>query len=337
MSQYKVLIKNKDNTTQWEMPFQSGMIEETHNSIDTATLYVDYPSLKRYLAKQNITPQELFEGGFMNVYIYRDNVLKFGGFIADVGYQKYEKDFNVVLGIKSWLAYFENIYYTGTFNNTDQGLIAWDAISASNDVGLTLGSISPTKTRGEKTYDHDDVAKIVLNWTSDKTEEGYEIDVSPSKVITIAGQIGTERIKLRLEDGFNIVEYSLQVGLVGKVFNKGYIRGGKNGDDQIIRTFETESSYVDAWHTQEDLIQETNVEDTGILDDRIIKHIEQRKNPVRILSLKLTANNPSVTEYSKGDWVKVILPDVGINEMKRIHKKSIYFGDGETVSLEFKT
>ncbi len=328
------MAKNKANTSQWEIPYESGLIEWNLNNVHTAQLYVNFKYLSDYLSKQNTAVKDLFESGFLNINIYNGANLSFAGFLADVSYNKYAAgDFNVNLGVKSWLAYFENRLYSGSFTATDQGQIAWSAINAVNDIGLTQGTITATKNR-DRTYKYDNVQKIVTHLSNNEILQGFEFDISNQKVFSAGSRIGIDRPTI-IFDEHNIIEYTLDVGLVGKIFNKGYILGGGIGDTQIVRSYDAGNSYVNNWYRLEGLIQDVNVEETVNLDDKVQNFITQMKDPVRKLKIKAEVNSPLISLYSVGDGVRVVLPDVSINEIKRIEKKSVYFGAEEYVTLEF--
>lgn len=334
MSVYKVLAKNKDMSEEWELPFKSAAVDWNHNNVHTSSIYVDFVYLQEYLARQNTTPKNLFETEFINIEIYRDDALFFAGYLADVNYQKYSEAFNVTLGVKSWLGYFENRYYSGRFDGVDAGEIAWSAIGAVNDIGVTEGLIEETKDR-DRGYVDDDVAKIVKQLTSDEIIDGFEFDISNSKVFSVKETIGTTLPNIIFEEGSNVYEYSLGVKLVGGVFTDGIILGGGMGDKQIRRTYNAGSLYEDKWYRQQALLKDVNVEDVGILDDKVEQFITQRKDPQRVLTVKVQSIRPELTDYQHGDTVRVRLPSIEVDGMMRIKKKSVYFGGDEYVNLEF--
>lgn len=333
MSQYRIILKNKAEIVQWELPYKSALLDWRLNSIHTGTIYVDFVFLRDYLAAQGVTPKNLFESGFTNVYIFREGTLIFAGFVSDVRYQKYTQAFTVEIGIKSWLGYFENRYHTAVYTGVDQGDIAWAAIDATNDIGITEGTITATKNRN-RTYSNDDVAKIVVQLNKEAIIDGYYFDISNQKVFTAGPTIGSDRENIIFDEG-NIYDFTVGVKLVGGVFTDGIILGGGVGEDQIVRTYDAGSTYEDAWYKQEALINDINVEDTGVLDDKIEQFVELRKNPIRVLTFKTQVDQPLVTLYNVGDRVRVRLPEAEIDELKRIKKKTLFIGESEYVQLEF--
>lgn len=333
MSQFKVIVTNKAENTQWELPYQSAEVSWNLNDVHTANIYIDGPSLIKYIEKQGSTPKDVLVDGWRNIYIYQDDTLIFAGYIADVMYQKYERDFNVQVGVKSWLGYFENRIYTGSFTNTDQGSIAWQVINAVNDIGITMGTIDATKNR-DRTYSYDDVRKVVRQLTIDEILEGYEFDITNAKVFTAKARIGQDRPNI-IFDEYNIMDYTSHMKTVGGVFNRAYILGGNVGDEQIIRNYDAGSTYTDDWYRLETVINDINVQETDNLDDKVEKFVDIYKSPITPLSMKVATTNPASTAYGHGDGVRVRLPDAEIDAIRRIRKKTLYFGDNEYISLEF--
>ncbi len=334
MSQYKVYVKNKALSSTWILPVNSGLIDYRLNNVHSGTVYIGLRYLIDYLAKQGTNPKELFESGFMNMYIEQDDALIFAGYISDVRYKKYAQAANCEVGFKSWLGYFENRYYSGSFTTTDQGTIAWTALNAVNDIGITAGTIDTT-TSHTKTFNEDDVAKIVKNFSKDNIADGFDFDISHAKVLTIKDHIGVSRPEVQFVDGRNIKDADCSVKLVGSVFTDGKILGGGIGEDQIVRTYDAGAGYETAWHKQEALINDVNVENTAILDGKIQKYVEKHKSPIRVVSFKTLVSNPSFQSYAVGDDVKVKIPDYSIDDMLRVRKKTLYFGQDEYVNLEF--
>jgi len=334
MSAYKIIAKNKAATQQWELPFESATLERNLNNVHTASINVSYAYLSDYLGRQNTTPKDLFENAWINIYIYKDNNLIFGGFLCDVVYNKSSGSFTVQLGCKSWLAYFENRLYSGIITATDAGMIAWNALNSVNDIGITQGTITATKTR-DRTYKYDDVCKIVVNLGSLQIQEGFEFDLSNLKVFTVVSRIGSDKPTIIFDD-FNVIDYSLSVGLVGKLFNYGTVLGSGMDDNQLARTYDAGSAYQTNWYKQEALLQETDIPETVTLDDDIKKYVELRKNPIRTLTLKATVASPIFENYDVGDGVVINLPDISMAATKRIVKKTLTFGGTEeNVNLEF--
>lgn len=333
MLAYKVIAKNKALDQQWELPFERGMVEWNLNDVGVASLTVSQKYLAGYLSKQGITLKDLFESGWLNNYIYYGDDQIFAGFFSNVVYSKIESSFTVELGIKSWLAYFENQLYSGSFSNTDAGNIAWQCIDAVNDIGIIQGTITATKNR-DRTYDDDDVAKIIKHLSNNEILDGFEFEIGNNKILTVASRIGSDKPAV-VFDEHNIIEFYLQVGLVGQVFNYGKILGAGIGDTQLSRTYDAGQSYVDSWYRLKKLFQAVNVVEAATLDDKVKKYIEDSKNPVRLLSLKVDNSSPLFTEYSVGDGVRINLPEVGIDEIKRIKKKILTFGSEEFVELQF--
>lgn len=236
MSQYKIIVKNKALSQQWELPFKSCVIDWRLNSINTAMIYVDFVYLNHALVAQETTAKALFESEFMNVYIYSGDTLLFAGFISGVRYQKYTNAFNVEISVKSWLAYFENRYYTATIAGTDAGTIAWNAINSVNDIGITSGTITATKNR-DRTYKNDAVSKIVIQLTKDAIIDGYDFSISNSKAFNVSADLGNTLPEIRFGES-NVYDWSVSVGLVGSVFTDGIILGGGIGQDQLVRTYD---------------------------------------------------------------------------------------------------
>lgn len=331
MSAYKIIVKNKDETSQWELPYESGTIIWNLNNVNTCSILVDMNFLNDYLIKQNNTINNLFESGFTNFYLYKNEILLFAGFISGVSYIATGGQKQVRIDAKSWLAYFQNRFYTGVFTATDAGDIAWGLISAVNDISITKGTITATKNR-DRTYFYDEVAKSIINLSYLNIDQGFDFDISNNKVFTAVPRLGSNYENI-IFDEQEIINYSISVGLVNTIINKGYIFGGGLGDNQIIRDYALGAPYTTNWFILEGKTQLVNVEDTNILDDSVKRFVELKKLPVKVIKIKVT--NKFVDNYNVGDGVKVKIQNLAINDIFRVKKKTVYFGDDESIDLEF--
>lgn len=331
MSAYKVIVKNKAGTSQWELPFENGQVVWNLNNIHTCSLVVDMVYLRDYLVAQSSTLKTLFETGWLNFYLYKDNVLLFAGYIASVTYSVSGGRAQVRIDVKSWLGYFASRFYTGDFSATDAGDIAWGLINAVNDISITKGTVTATKTR-DRSYKNDEVAKSVIGLSYLNLDSGFDFDISNAKVFTAVPRLGSDFANIVFDEA-DILSYSIPVGLVGTVINKGIIFGGGIGDSQVIRTYTLGAPYTTNWFTLEGKTQSVNVEDTTVLDDAVTQLVELRKNPVRTIKLKVT--NKFVDDYNVGDGIKIKIPDLTIDDILRVKKKTLNFGDEDTIDLEF--
>lgn len=331
MSAYKIIFKNKALSQQWEIPYESGVVAWNLDSVHTFQITVNLVYLRDYLATQNNTIQGLFETSFLNVYLYKDGVLIFAGFVADVQYKTSGANITAQVNCKSWLGYFENRFYSGAFSATDAGDIAWGLINAVNDISITKGTVTATKNR-DRTYVYDEVAKSVIALSILNLSSGLDFDITNQKVFTAVPRLGADYANI-IFDVEEIIDYTVNVGLVGTVINKGYIMGGGIGDDQIVRDYSLGSSYTDNWYRLEGKTQDVNVEDTDVLDDKVTQLVELRKNPYRLIKIRVTTK--FFDSYGHGDGVTVKIPDLSINDIFRVKKKTLNFGNDEFVDLEF--
>lgn len=331
MSAYKIIAKNIGETAQYEIPFQTGTITWNLNNVHTASINVNFKYLKDYLEIQGVTLQQFFENTLMSFYIYKDNILFWAGILSNVRYSKNSGNQSITIDLKSWLAYFQNRFYSGTFSNVDQGDIGWSCINSVNDISITKGIVTATKNR-DRTYFYDDVYKIVTGLSSFNINDGMDFDITNEKVYTALPRLGSDRNNI-IFDEYEIINYNLQVGLLGTIINKAYIFGGGIGDSQVIRNYSVTTPYISNWHILEGKTQEINVEDTGVLDDKVTALVEQKKLPYRVLKIRVT--DKFINDYSHGDGVIVNIPDISVSGIYRIKKKTVYFGDKDEVDLEF--
>lgn len=330
MSQYKIIVKNILETYQWELPWENGNISYNLNNVHVATINVNYSYLLDYLRNQDIGFRDFFEGGLSKYFIYENGVLIFGGFLSEVTFDKRENAQNIQIVLKSWLAYFAQRLYSGVFTAIDAGEIGWQMVDAVNDIGVTKGTVTATKTR-DRTYDKDDVLKNLTLLSSLNIDEGFDFEISPLKVYTAVPRLGSDRNNIIFQEP-DILRYQLKVGVLGTIVNKGYILGGGMGEGQKVRTYDVGSPYSDNFYVQEAKTQLSNVEDTTILDDTVKNFVELRKEPVRVL--KVTVSNKFEGSYNYGDGVVIKIPDLSVDGIYRIKKKVKYF-EKPDIDLEF--
>ena len=335
MFQYKIAITNRDGSLKWVLPYESGSVTLVHNAICTAQVNVSYAYLEKSFKSQGIDILSFFKDGVKLAYFYEDDVLIFGGFIAQASIQNQGNSDTLTIDFKSWLAYFENVFYTGIFTDVDGGLIAWDVINNLNEIAITQGTITPSKIR-TRPYTDESVAKILPALSSDNLIEGFDFSISPQKVLTVAPSIGSvlANVIFRLS---NTNTYKLDIPLFGSVINKGKLYGGNVDGVQVLGNYDAGVIYKNGWFTQTEIIEDISLTEQDTVDDRIQKEIETNKLPVDVFSCTVQNSlpSPSSKTYGTGDTVTVKLENFDVVLTKRIKQKKINFGSDQNVELEF--
>lgn len=330
---WKINLYNKSNVYQVELPFQSISITKTLNDIWTAEVQVSYFILKEWLENQNTTVEQVLTSGFKWASFLRNEVVMFNGILCEVNMDGSGEDISVTLTFKSWLSYFSRRLTSEVYTSTDAGAIAWDLIDkaqaiTNGDIGITQGTIATTKDR-DRTFDNDDIADSIIKMTADNVKDGFDMEISDTKVFTVSSRLGSDKPQI-VFDEINLDSWSLAYTLGLNLTNRVLALG-----NQINTTENSSGSQQTDWYLLEGKISHLGVIETSTLQDHALAYLTENQDVRIIPSVSIVNISYEITDYDIGDSVTVKIGDI-IEDLYRIKSKTIDVSDtDEKVSLEF--
>jgi len=329
---YTFKVYNKAGSDVWVIPFENINLSEELNVGVTGNLNINYLALKRYANELSTTPDAILGNTYREWKLYKDDTLFYAGILLHrkiAGSKSQATSYSVnFAGYEALLAN----RYTGNagdwaYSATDSADIAWDLIdqtqndsSTYGDVGITRG-LHPNCTDRDRTCRYDNILDVIKKMSNANVANGYDWEMTPLKVFNIYATKGTAQTNLILDD-FNIISWTNNRGLTGKIANRVIVQGGGTGDD-IVSEMVEDTSLMDDWYLQETMLSEKDTTTSANLTDKGNRLLTQIKEPSDVVSVRVNDRNPLITSYNVGDTLKVKIAELGFNQDLRIDKRTI--------------
>lgn len=335
---WEVFLYDKNGSFMYELPIEGLSLDFKLNNIWVFNGRVNYYVFKRRVERYGDTVENALIGGFREIRVKKNGVVRFRGILSEVNISKAQVDINISLTAKSWLAYFSKRFITKTYTNTDAGQIAWDLINTAQqetdgNIGITQGTIEATVNRN-RTYKDDEIAKSIIHLAWPNILNGFDFEISNDKVFTVKQRLGVDKPYIVLDER-NIESWQVDFFTGLSLTNKVISRGNGTGDTQPRVETTPDPTYTSKWYLLEEVRNDTGVEQTDTLLDKANMYVEKHRSPWKSFTVKLKMTNVNESDFDIGDGVKVVIEDF-VNGIYRIYRKQIRFSnDTEDVNLEF--
>lgn len=336
---FQIHITNISGSEKYVIPFDSFKFTEELNKGYDGQIKVSYPALKTYATLLKTTPDDILTSKFREVKIYSDTDLIFLGILrrrklkgGKVGATE------ATLPIADYLSMLakRRTSEKSVVSNTDSAQIVLDELDISQaktngDLGITHGT-EPTTINRDNLARFESLLELLVSMSNLKLKDGYDFDIDVTKALNFYYPTkGTTRENIVLDD-FNILEWEDDVPLAGSLTNNVDVLGD-GSDDDLIWTNREDASVQAAWLLHEDVIKENSVKLLATLQDRGDKFLDKNKTPSagRIIKVTHLHGDPSITTYNVGDYVKVRINDIDLDENRRVIKREVEFKSGQAV------
>jgi hypothetical protein len=328
--------------TKWELPYSALSFGEELNKDRTASFNIVRQVGNQVAEKTGVTLEFILSGGYREVEIYdQDATLVYSGFIDETTGNAGGDDMgNITVTSRGFFSLLEK-RYTGAndfYDGIDAGAIAWDLIDTTQakpygDFGITQGVIDTSKDR-QRTFKYNTIKEAIQGLTSDNVKEGFEFDIDVNKVFNVFyPEKGESRENVIFDSGLNIENWQVRkTGILGMA-NHVLVFGEGQGDAMIVVEEDADNSYKEPYFLLEYGLSDKDNGDTTLLSDKGKKYLDSFKYPQKFVNFDCFYTFPLFTTYQVGDWVRVRIPEEGIDDMLRITKKGTGMDGRVSISL----
>lgn len=200
-----------------------------------------------------------------------------------------------------------------THTNKDAGEIIEDTVDAIQaetygDMGFTFGTIEPSVNR-TMTLSRKNVKELFEELSG--AENGFDFDISPTKVINIyyplKGADKTDFVEFKYPGN---IESITEVSDANELANYVFAVGKGTGEQELNVTRENVDSEASAIGKRMTIESFKDVENATVLGDIAQQILNARQTILPVYKLKLIGNaTPTLDMYSVGDIVKVTVQD----------------------------
>lgn len=331
---YEFKIYNKNGSDIWVLPFQTISISEELNVGISGNITINYLDLKRYADKLSTTPDNIVSSEYREWKLYKDNTLFYAGILL---HRKMFGSKTQATSMSIDFAGYEAILsnrLTGnagtnwTYTGQDSANIAWDLINKTqNDadgegnVGITRG-LHPTTVNRDRTCRFDYIRKVIEGMSANSKDDGFDWEIDKQKVFNIFYPAKGELKSNIVLDDFNILSWTNDKDLSGKLANRVIVIGEGSTDDIVSARVQDLTAQAN-WYLQEYALSE---KDTGIsanLTAKGNKYLADHKEPKTVLSVRVNDRNPDILSYNVGDTLPVKISTIDFSENLRIDRRTI--------------
>jgi hypothetical protein len=267
MANFKVEIHNSTGSLRWEIPFQNFEFTEELNRASRATVRFNYEDVKAVADATGITVRNLFTSQYRELYIYDDETVIYGGYVAEPTYSKASNgESTITVPVKGFFGLLAK-RFTGaatTYSAQDLSDIAWDLIDDTQ--GLTYGSYGitrgadPTTRNADRTYKYKKISEAIENLSNLEIDDGVDFEITNTKVFNVYYPTkGEQRDNIILEEGFNIHQYSIRELFIDSMVNQVYVLGEGQGDDQLVELRDSAAAYKSNFFLLQEKLAEPDV------------------------------------------------------------------------------
>jgi hypothetical protein len=340
---YTIFVKDIDNVVLWELPYQSFSFTEELNKGKDARFSFDFETIKVLADTYNTTTDNIFGGGFREIWIEKSGIKIYYGVITDFDLAGDRETDAVSVSVAS--VGFFNVFGKRRTNNkrvfsgTDAGTIAWTLINESqtsdnpySTLGVTMGIITASVNR-DRTFRFASVKDEIVQMSNENLSNGFDFDIDNSKVFNVYyPQRGSARADI-VFDAASILNWSRNRPSVLSLTNKIYVLGEGINDDILYSTRISAATYRDVFGTLEDVLSKRDVIESATLDAAGDRFLLESQSPRETFTISHVDDVPDIKNYSVGDSVRVTIQKLGFSDQyKRVTRRAVAC-DGEDLAI----
>jgi hypothetical protein len=346
---YELDLFSSDGSQRWTLPYSTITLNEELNKGIDGTITIAFEDFRSYAAALGTTPDGIVASAARYWKLTRDGVPMARGILlsrkvsgGSSGATSYTINFADLLAALAKRRTAEEVLYT----SEDSADIAWDLIndtqadlSGYGNLGVIRGT-HPTTIDRDRTLRFDNIRDTIVGMSNLKVQNGYDFDMDVSNNFNIYYPKKGQTREYIVLDAYNIINWSSDRPLQGKLTNRAHVLGKGGGADMVTASVE-DTTPMATWGLCEDVVSEKGVEVVAELEDRGEKFVNLNKTPTDTIAVTIKDNAPDLSTYGVGDTIRVILEDLDYNQLLRITKRSLQIGqNGQAtvnISLEATT
>lgn len=225
---------------------------------------------------------------------------------------------------------------TRTFTAEDAGNIAWtliDETQTDSDFGITQGTIEVTMDR-DVIYENQNIAEAITNLSN--VINGFDFEVSDTKVFNVFGTQGVDRTELIFEYGHNITNITISEDFAHPA-NRAIILGDSGVVSDPLRVERDDAGSQTQYKLREVVSNEMNTVESATLEEKGDALLRKYGSPLFKISMDLVRSSfPTIADFALGDIVtlKVQSGIYNIEDTYRIYEWSIDYDENDTEKLD---
>ena len=339
---FKVIIQNSDASEQWELPYSYFYFSEILNQDRDCNLLFEAETIQDIADQFNITIEYIFSASYREIKIIdeSDNVL-YTGYIDDVTFSRGEGDKgNIQIASKGFFSLLGKRYTNElrTYSSEDASDIVWDLIDYTQnlsygDLGITRGA-NPTTSNHDRTYRYKNIKEAIEKISSNEVKDGIDFDINNDKQFNVYyPEKGSKRNNIVLQEGFNILTYSIRKKFIGSMANQVLVFGQGQDEDMPVEVRDAADIYKSNFFLLQETLSEKDVIVPTTLQAKGDAFLDSYKYPQKLINITARYDEPDITTFEVGDRLRLIIPQYQIDNFYRLVKRGM--DDNGIVQMSF--
>lgn len=342
MQLFRVIVQNSDASEQWELPYSYFYFSEALNKDRDCNFRFEAETIADIADQFNITIEYIFSAAYREIKILdtSDNVL-YTGYVDDVTFTRGENDQgNIQIGSKGFFSLLAKRYTNSlrTYSSQDASDIAWDLIDYTQnldygDFGITRGA-DPTSSNHDRTYRYKNIAQAIEKLSNNEIKDGIDFDINNDKQFNVYyPEKGSKRNNIVLEEGFNILTYTIRKKFIGNMANQVLVFGQGQDEDMPVEVRDAADVYKSNFFLLQETLSEKDVIVPATLQAKGDVYLDSYKYPQKLINITTRYDEPDITTFEVGDRLRLVIPKYQIDGFLRLVKRGM--GDDGIVQMSF--
>lgn len=340
MLNYQIILENPSLGTIFPLVLRSYSLTERLNTAPTGTFTLSFEEMNELARFYGTTVNDLFTAGKRGMYVYRNNVKILDSFIDDIEIQPLgngEKQVTIkTVGLFGLLHKRIIGRPVRRFVATDAGMMAWTAIDETqdddppySDLGITMGTITPSKDRDRSVY-FEYVDDFITSLSNENLKNGFDFEIDNSRALNVYyPKKGENKPKLIFDETQNMAGWKWKKRIGRGITNRVFVTGEGQNEDILYTQRDADNSYKEPYGLMESKSAESSVSELDTLEDkgdRILEDLQQ--SSVIVPTITHYDSVVGWDEYALGDSVPVTIKDLQLNKTyKRVISRTLTVSD----------
>ena len=345
---FNIIIKDKNEISQWNVPYLSWSFTEELNNDKNASFSWSYEHLLRRAISSATTPINIIYGSFRWVEIWRDSTLLYKGYLRMPSFSRDENSKGEYSqGSKGIFSLLDRRLTNDVlvrpeqtfFGSEDLSDIAWNLINYTQnrtygDLGITRG-LNPITRDAQRTYYYNKIGSSIDSLSNKNIQDGFDYEIDVHKNFNVYYPYKGTGNGVVFEDGINILTINnLERPSIDELVNEAVCKSDNSfGEGSLIASSSGSIENKIAYGLLEEMTSDTATQ-LSTVQEKADGLITRKENPFVSVEISVDGYKDSKWDITNtGDVVILKIPSQDINGTFRIYARSLNHENIETYKL----
>lgn len=327
-------LLNQTETSRWWLPTTEIKWTRDLHTGDSGQLKISYQAIDQIATAHSLTVSQLLTEEMRKIVLYDENQEEdiFKGVLTSqslsgAGLNELQLTLNFAdarVLLTKILTASNQTYTAAAIETVAENLLT--QAQTKYDWGLSVNNQLDTGVVVNRQFSYSKVADALLGLETNKMSGGLEFYFDAHWVLQLAWpQLGTTKEAIVFDD-HNILQFSNRLNLTGSLTNRVYLKGKTSS---IVSCQDAPAQTI--WGIAEGYVSATDLSETSDLTARAQAYLGENSLPKATtqIDLQVAPRQPAWIDYEVGDWLRLKVDALSINENWRLVKRIITVTEGD--------